>query len=534
MANQNVGSDNKVNASADLNDIPLAEKLKRFQNFRQVVKSFTTLAYGHAGTPKVLHYDLAALVQKGAFHTVFATKASIFTMDSSLAKSQLLYMCWFGLTGACAYLFLPLVHLRGMQELEKFTNYWNVFIPFILGLYISLNITRWWTLRTEGIGMVLDAVQNVVLLTNGIFPGVAWSEVHDQVLKYGLASISLIVNSCRGNEEIESLGPQGDNLFTPEEMEVVYAVPYRARPVLMWTWILMLISKLCNENDVNDGKFRDVAGECKKARNGISVIWSYLRTQLPFAYVHLVTFMVNLNNFFVSIKCGILFALAIKQDEHSRALNQFFFVCIVPPLYQALLTISYVIHDPFGEDLLDFPVMAFQEYCNEAAVSMSAMGHRCPALKKPEWSLEALHILQGCPIQKDQGEPLQAVQAAIDKEAIINSAYGGGDPGIAVGMIEETIQDAVSQLESAMNGQLEAKDEVITMLRERVKWLESTLSGLGGRLQMLEGRPRSLPPEPQGVLNGCCTIETARRPEAMATNLPPAPVNVGVFQPRDS
>jgi len=260
-------------------------KLQRFANFRKVEAGFTTLAYGHAGKAKVLHYDLGALVRKGAFHTVFSSKASIFTIDSSLAKSQLLYMFWFTLMGSLSYFFMPDQHLQGMQELEKFTNYWNVFIPFILGLYISLNITRWWTLRTEGLGMVLDAGQNVVLLMNGIFPGSGWGDVHDQVLKYSLASISLIVNACRGNEDVESLGPKGDNLFTLEEIEVVHAVPYRARPVLMWTRILMLLSKVCEENNVNAGKFRDIAGECKKARNGISVIWSYLRTQLPFAYV---------------------------------------------------------------------------------------------------------------------------------------------------------------------------------------------------------------------------------------------------------
>jgi predicted membrane chloride channel (bestrophin family) len=492
---------------------------QRFANYRKVVSSFTTLAYGHAGKPKVLHYDLGALVRKGAFHTVFATKASIFTMDSSLAKSQILYMFWFTLMGTVSYLFMPDKHLRGMQELEKFTNYWNVFIPFILGLYIALNITRWWTLRTEGLGMVLDAAQNVVLLMNGIFPGAEYGDVHDQVLKYGLASVSLIVNACRGNDDVESLGPKGDNLFTNEEMEVVYTVPYRARPVLMWTWILMLLSKVCDENNVNAGKFRDIAGECKKARNGISVIWTYLRTQLPFAYVHLVTFMVNLNNFFVSVKCGILFALAVKQNEHSRALNQFFFVCIVPPLYQALLTISYVIHDPFGEDLLDFPVMAFQEYMNEAAVSMSSMGYKCPSLTKTQLWLGAASL------KKDQD--------ALDKEVLL-----AGSDGMAAGtagliekelVMEDVIKDTVFKLERSMNGQADAKDEVISMLRERIKWLESNLSGMKGRLEMLEGRMANSSGS-AGSDSGCAwaTIQRGKpagRPVAMAPNGVPVSVN---------
>jgi len=488
---------------------------ERFSTFREVEKGFTTLAYGHAGTPKVLHYDLGALVRKGAFHTVFATKASIFTMDSSLAKSQCLYMFWFALLASSSYLFMPDKHLLGMQELEKFTNYWNVFIPFILGLYISLNISRWWVLRTEGLGQVLDASQNVILLMNGIFPGVGWGDVHDQVLKYALASVSLIVNACRGNENVQSLGPEGDDLFTNEEMEIIDTVPYRARPVLMWTWILMLLSKVSEEYNINAGKFRDIAGQCKIARGGISTIWSYLGTQLPFAYVHLVTFMVNLNNFFVAIKCGVLFALALKQKEPSRALNQFFFVCIVPPLYQGLLTISFVIHDPFGEDLLDFPVMAFQEYMNEAAVSMSTMGCRCPALTSKEWP----HLVAEF---KESESPV--------KQGDSYCGPAGGSAAQEIGLIErefameDMIKDTVSKLERAMTGQMDAKDEVIAMLRERIRFLESSLSGMRGSIQMLEGRlvaANSSFGSPAPSAGACCSIQRgppAGRPVVMAPN----------------
>ena len=61
------------------------------------------------------------------------------------------------------------------------------------------------------------------------------------------------------------------------------------RDIMMWFEACMLS---------NAGKFRDIAGECRKARHGISVIWSYLRTQLPFAYVHLVARLANCNFFF--------------------------------------------------------------------------------------------------------------------------------------------------------------------------------------------------------------------------------------------
>merc|ERR1719456_52248 len=136
----------------------------------------------------------------------------------------------------------------------------------------------------------------------------------------------------------------------------------------------MINSKLCDKINLPPGKYRDVAAECVGARNGISLIWTYLRTQLPFAYVHLVTFLVNLNNLVVSVKCGMVLSMAIKAEAWSQCVNQVLFLFVVPPLYQGLLGISHVIHDPFGEDLLDFPVMAFQEYNNEGALVITGHG----------------------------------------------------------------------------------------------------------------------------------------------------------------
>merc|ERR1740133_434649 len=78
-------------------------------------------------------------------------------------------------------------------------------------------------------------------------------------------------------------------------------------------------------------------------------------------------------------------ALSVKAELYSQCVNQVLFLLVVPSLYQGLLGISHVIHDPFGEDLLDFPVMAFQEYMNESSVTMSGAGMKCPALAK-NWS----------------------------------------------------------------------------------------------------------------------------------------------------
>jgi len=296
-----------------------------------------------------------------------------------------------------------------------------------------------------------------------MFPGPEWADLHDQVLKWGLASVSLIVSACRGNDSLEGLGPKGDNLFTEEELRVFEDVPVRARPVVLWCWILMLVAKLSDELCIAPGKYRDVAMECVAARNGISLIWTYLRTQLPFAYVHLVTFLVNLNNLVVSVKCGMVLGMAIQAHSWSQCVNQILFLFIVPPLYQGLLGISHVIHDPFGEDLLDFPVMAFQEYTNESAVTVTGAGYKCPALRQ-SW---------GPPIADGADG-----QNLIDKEV----------EKLAKDTSPEQLRDTVNQMDQVLSAQLKSKDDLIGSLRGQVGGLEASIAAMNNRIQSMEGR----------------------------------------------
>merc|ERR1719316_2604947 len=59
---------------------------------------------------------------------------------------------------------------------------------------------------------------------------------------------------------------------------------------------------------------------------------------------------------------------------------QVIFIVIVPFCYQGLLAITYIIHDPFGEDMLDFPMMAFAEYVKDTCAACDLAQQSCPAI----------------------------------------------------------------------------------------------------------------------------------------------------------
>ena len=95
---------------------------------------------------------------------------------------------------------------------------------------------------------------------------------------------------------------------------------------------------------------------------GHHVLVAQLLTQhVPFAYVHIVSLLVNFNTLILAVKCGVASGNAFVHQNYTAI---FYEAAILTygPLCQALLAISYAIHDPFGEDVLDFPIAAYSEY----------------------------------------------------------------------------------------------------------------------------------------------------------------------------
>jgi len=360
------------------------------------------------------------------------------------------------------------------SELEAISNYLNTFIPFILGLYVALSLSRWWDLRTLGIGTVLDSCQNIALITAAMTPrqGPDFSAYQDQLLKYALASISLIVNMCRpaGSTSVDVLGPKRDNLLTTAELGVIGNIPWRSRASVIWTWILLLATKVMEENAIAPSKHRDVIAQVVKSIDAIEKITTYLQSQLPFAYVHLVTLLVNLNNLVMAMKCGVVIAAQWEQKNYMYMGMQVIYLYTVPTLYQGLLSVSYIIHDPFGEDLLDFPLMAYQEYANEACVALANFTHQCPALSKEYGyppSKHRMSLARGA--GKEQAALLLVEPIIVEAETIVKK--------------EERQREWFKEQEASLLAKMKSQDDIIAGLRKQNAIVSSTLKELNAQAQ---------------------------------------------------
>jgi len=154
------------------------------------------------------------------------------------------------------------------------------------------------------------------------------------------------------------------DVLTLAEVEAVQKKPtaYYQRPVMMWVWIARICVASLDHNKSPSPFAAKIIKHCLNAREGIATIHHYLDTQLPFAYVHLITFLVNVQNFVFAIFSGVTVAVAFATQSVTGIVQQIVACFLVVLIYQSLLQITVHVQDPFGDDVLDFPIKAYTTY----------------------------------------------------------------------------------------------------------------------------------------------------------------------------
>merc|ERR1719443_2559859 len=126
-----------------------------------------------------------------------------------------------------------------------------------------------------------------------------------------MLSVLLLVKAARGNHKIDDLEAKG--LLKKQEREAMDPVAPFQRAMVPWAWILSLSDDAYSRAGLQPAKITSIAKKCCAARDGVQTIHTYLHTQLPYAYVHLITLLVNLQNLVLAVKCGMVFADAYHR-----------------------------------------------------------------------------------------------------------------------------------------------------------------------------------------------------------------------------
>jgi len=349
--------------------------------------------YGEGKFEKIMRYDLKKLVRYSAFFTILS-KGTVFTMDRTAIVNVLITCGVF--VASCLATFLLTLGQEGKleeldtQPLKDLSTSINALVPFVLALYLALTIKRWWALRVHSLGSIFDALTNVCMMISCELHESKWEAVRTQVAKFGLASIELLVQAARHKPKdvsdealqhcanLKALVQEG--LLTTDEGEALRRQDVWERPMMCWAWILRICLSAMDYNHTPHSRSSQVMRQCVMAREGMAVMNMYLDTQLPFGYVHLITLLVNVQNMMMGVKGGIVFAQALSAGMVFLMIEQVLTLVIIVFLYQGMLQISYVIADPFGDDILDFPIRGFMKYVATTVDAMFEAQADCPVV----------------------------------------------------------------------------------------------------------------------------------------------------------
>lgn len=350
----------------------------------------TTIS-GYSGKEKIIKYNFQKLINLGPFLTLFS-RGTVFNLDRTLFLNM------------CKYVFIfisSMVALLMSGDIEDFkenvlpsfqdsTDNIQKFCPFLFGLFVSIMLGRWWSLRSQGVGAVADHICNISCFMTAaaarrlVCPA-DWDlfeEQHAKVVRYGLAALTCLVKESRGPEaplhELVEIG-----LLDEGEKVLIERCPPHTRANALWCWMTCIATESMEMVKVAPPNMNILYQDLNAGMDGVHLVHQYLGTQLPFPYVHMIVFLVDIHNIVMAILSGLKFAIAVRQNRWSACVIEVFQLILVPTMYQGLLQICMFLSDPMGDDIIDFPILEYQIAVKEACL---ATIHTTRTFMETRWS----------------------------------------------------------------------------------------------------------------------------------------------------
>jgi predicted membrane chloride channel (bestrophin family) len=338
-------------------------------------------AGGQGRAEKLLHYDVDKLT---------GWSALVYLSGTALDNTQIWITCAGYWVLAVVFIFaaraLPFseYHVNvdhGMVLLTSLTNFLAALIGFMIGLFVSILIARWWSCRIDCLEGLFAALSDIQLfLSVRLTNSKEDVEIKETCLRYTLLAHRLVYYEIRSMEEnsyLEYLGHVG--LLEADEIDLLRGRPTKASAVLVWIGKLYTTLGLSRKWQPVDMLHLDE--QLSRARNAIGQVSAYTDSQLPFQYVHLLTFVVISCNLILCLDVGLSLGTAFKAgstwDPVFVAL-EIFRVIVQPLVYHAFLRLGSELSNPFGFDFNDFPMYAHHCTLRREGLAISKAGEQLP------------------------------------------------------------------------------------------------------------------------------------------------------------
>jgi len=316
----------------------------------------------------ITDYDPETLTRWGS---LLSFQGSIFAQKSMWIISILMMTTAWGIAGVL-YFFTEHPEEYKTDSLMQVVKYLTVSIAFLLGMFLSACLSRWWD-TVKSIESLFGATKKLLMtainlqLPEDFCVGIS----RLCVLSMLMVETEMTIRKQPGEEEdnwrqrFDDLEASGQ--MTHEERQTLAKVPAMERSFFAWSLVserLKEIRPLLSQDGVPDTVAYDRL--CELVGMGVSSV-SSLKTmmtfQIPFIYVHMLGFMVHSVNLMTAlgsgISIGLTFATAHKMKQpvdFGTIINDMLFLMIQASIYQAFLSIGAALSFPVTGDAYRIPL----------------------------------------------------------------------------------------------------------------------------------------------------------------------------------
>jgi len=330
------------------------------------------------------------------FRVCFSVKGTILT-DPVLFVEQILITLLFAASALPVFMFfkievaesrhgndLSVRQWLNAQEgkMRAFAMIMTTLAAFLLSFYTGMCVSRWWTMRTGGVGGIKAATVDLVWL---LYQNVTQEEeVLDAVRRYGRTSLMLIF-LWRSKAGLTNLKEELTSRKLLEEHEVDQLMKWNhVLHETIWAWQGGIVTMLYKEGKIkSDQLFNALLQRCQEGRAAVQLIHTHLAVRVPMQYVHVLGLLVKMHNFVLAVIMGVLFGMAVKKQETIICVQTFARTLILPFLFNAILLMNANLADPFSGDDADFPGAIYQ-----GALDKDCKGFVAATQNMPQWLAE--------------------------------------------------------------------------------------------------------------------------------------------------
>jgi len=339
----------------------------------------------HTRDGRLLKYDAhrlascAALLRVGG--TAFAQRSLWF---AALAYAALAICAFIAFRFAAHRL-----ELVDTARAGEFVQGSAMFVGLLLTIHLSAAVQRWCSMRREVIGGLWSAVNDLALILAVHMPEPANRPLKTLALRYGLASMELLGREASiGDALLDPLRQRG--LLSTNECALLAPSPAKAQ--ICWVWVACAFRRLAGRELLSSRLLPQLYEICARGRGACDRADFYGRSQLPFAYVHLLSLLVHGTCAMVALKCGVVAAVAVSHALRSEAIapvsdmesasvlvQQCALAFGVPLVYGAILAQAAALADPLSAaSSEELPRAAYRIFMRDECEAFHTAGENPP------------------------------------------------------------------------------------------------------------------------------------------------------------